>query len=287
VAALAEQQFGVVTRPQLLGAGLSAGAIGRLLRDRTLIRLHRGVYALGHAVLQVEGHWLAAVLACDPSCSMTHRSAGALWHLGRVPGGVVEVTAPGARRRRPGIVAHQGALDPADVTVHRGIPVTTPSRTLLDLAGVLAPGDLDRTIEQAIRLRLYDRQALDATMRRAHGRRELKPLRAALGRLDPVRARSRFELEARALRAIERAALPMPRVNERIEGHEVDLHWPQQRLVVELDSRAWHTDPGAFERDRQRDGDLLIAGWRVLRVTWRQMDDDPRGVVRRIAQLLA
>lgn len=287
MAALAGRQWGVVTRAQLLDAGFSEPAITRMLARGELVALHRGVYAVGHAVLRVEGFWLAAVHAGGPGSALSHRSAAELWGLGHVRGRVIDVTCPGVRRRRPGLVAHRHRLARQDVTVHRGIPVTTVSRTILDLAELLSRDDLHRTIEQAIRLRRYDRAALDATVARAHGRHALKPLRAALDELDPVRARTKSELERRILPALAAAGLPAPRVNERVAGHEVDLHWPAQRVVVELDSRTWHTDPRAFEQDRIRDGDLLAAGWRVLRVTWRRLRDDPAWVVARIADLLA
>lgn len=287
MAAIAARQWGVVTRAQLLEAGLSEAVIARMLREGLLVPLHAGVYAVGHAALRVEAFWFAAILACGAGTVLSHRSAAELWGLGHVRGRVVDVTAPRARRRRAGIVAHQNALDAADVTAARGIPVTTVERTLLDLAGVLSTDDLARTVEQAIRLRRYDRARLDQAMARARGRRELRPLRAVLDDLDPVRARSRFELEVRALSLVERAGLPMPRVNEDVEGHEVDFHWPRARLVVELDSRTWHTDPTAFEADRRRDADLQAAGWRVVRITWRQLSDDPAWVVQRIGDLLA
>lgn len=287
IAARAARQWGVVTRAQLLEAGFSESAIARLLADGWLVRLHAGVYALGHAALRQEARWLAAILACGHGAVLSHRSAGVLWGLGSVRGGIVDVTAPRGRRRRPGIAAHEGRLDEADVTSHRGIPVTTVARTLLDLAGILPRADLERTVDQAIRTRRYDRAALDHAMARAHGRRELRPLRAVLEDLDPDRGRTRFELEATALPLILAAGLPRPRVNEHVEGHRVDLHWPEHRLVVELDGRTWHSDPTAFEADRLRDGDLLLAGWRVLRVTWRQLTRDRAAVVSRLRQLLA
>lgn len=287
IARLAARQYGVVTRAQLRRLGMSDAAIGRLASDGRLIRLHRGVYAVGHAVLRTEGSWLAAVLACGPGTGLSHGAAGALWDLGHATGPVVHVTAPQARRSRPGIVVHHARLHPADVTTRRGIPVTTLPRTLLDLASVIPREDLARTIEQAMRLGLYDRAELEAAMQRGHGRRALKPLRLSLEALDPAQARTKSELERLALRLVKDAGLPKPLVNHDVHGYEADLHWPHARLVVELDSRRWHTTPTVFESDRRRDADLLVQGWRTLRFTWRQLDTDWHWVVTRIAVLLA
>ncbi|HEU4657997.1 MAG TPA: type IV toxin-antitoxin system AbiEi family antitoxin domain-containing protein [Capillimicrobium sp.] len=287
MARLAARQYGLVTWAQLRALGFSAAAIGRLVADGRLIRLHRGVYAVGHAVLRTEGIWLAAVLACGDGAVLSHRSAGALWQLGHATSPLVDVSANRARRPRHGIAVHHCRLDPADITTRRGIPVTTLPRTLLDLAECLPRAGLSRTIEQAMRLELYDRAALDATMDRAYGRHALRPLRACLDELDPTAARTKSELERLALPAIVAAGLPKPEVNVEVEGYEVDLVWRDARLAVELDSRTWHALPTAFERDRRRDADLQAAGWRVLRFTWRQLVAERAWVVTRIADLLA
>ena len=280
----AERQWGVVTRGQLRAAGLGDTAIDRRLADGRLRRLHRGVYALGHAALRIEGVWLAAVLACGPDAALSHRTAAALWGLFDTR--VLDVTATGARRR-PGIVTHRGRLAAADRTVRRGMPVTTVARTLLDLGEVLERAELTRTLEQAMRLKLYSRRALDEAASRAAGRRALRPLRACLDELEPRRARTRSELERRALALISDHGLPAPEVNARLLGLEVDLHWPDRRLVVELDGHAFHTTPAEFERDRRRDADLTAAGHRVVRFTWRHLEDEPEWVAARLRQLLA
>lgn len=271
-ARLADAQWGVITRAQLLAAGHGPTAIDRRLADGRLRRLHRGVYAVGHRALRVEAHWCAAVLACGQGAVLSHRTAAALWGLGDTR--VLDVTAP-ARRRVRGIVAHHSRLTAADVTVRRGMPATTVARTLLDLGEVLERAELTRTLEQAMRLKLYSRRALDEAASRAAGRRALRPLRACLDELEPRRARTRSELERRALALIRDHGLPAPEVNARLLGLEVDLHWPDRGLVVELDGHAFHTTPAEFERDRRRDAELTAAGHRVVRFTWRHLEDEP------------
>jgi very-short-patch-repair endonuclease len=287
-AALARRQFGVVTRAQLLAAGMSASAIDRRQADRRLQRLHQGVFAVGHQILEEEGFWLAAVLACGEGAVLSHRSAAAAWQLRAARLWRVDVTSRSDRGRgQPGIHAHRCRLTPADVTTHRGVPITTPARTLLDLAEVVTRRDLDRALEEALRLRLVDHDSLARTIARAGGRRGLKRLRAALEALEPLTLRSRSELERRMLALVKGRGLPKPLVNAPLLGYKVDLLWPAHRLVVELDGYEYHHTPQAFDRDRRRDGDLQRAGYRVQRFSFNQVDRDPEWVAACLKTLLA
>lgn len=292
IGALAAQQHGVVTRAQLTDLGLSDRAIDHRLDSGRVYRVHRGVYAVGHPRLTREGRWLAAVLALGDGAVLSHRSAAALWRIGtaeRRPA-PLEVTAPRDAAPRPGIRAHRSELDDAERTTRGGIPVTTPARTILDLAAVVGPRPLTRALEEAEALRLTRAAAVATLLARHPGRRGAANLRIVLARHDPAAGEARSELERRFLRLVRAAGLPPPSVNAlvRIGGRtiEADLAWPEQRVIVELDGRAWHDTRAAFERDRARDRMLQAAGWRVIRVTWAQLKSDAGAVIADLATVL-
>ena len=155
-----------------------------------------------------------------------------------------------------------------------GIPCTSPARTLVDLAAVATPRALERALERLLILRLFDRTALNNALRRANGRRGTGTLRRLLAELGDEPPPTRNELERRFLDLVREAGLPAPVVNAMVAGHEVDFHWPAQGLIVETDGRATHDTPVAFERDRGRDVDLELAGWHVIRLTWRQLSEE-------------
>jgi len=259
----------MVARWQLLTLGLGEGSIRYRLSIGRLHQVHRSVYAVGHRRLTQQGLWIAATLACGPGALLSHRSAGALWDVcGR--GRQVEVTVVGrAGRSRTQIRIHRaGRLDAEDRAAEGEIPVSSPARTLFDLAEVLDRESLERAFERAERRRLLDLRALDRVRERNPGRRALKPLAALLPSLGPV-ADLASELEL-----CESEGIELPLTNTLVEGHEVDCLWPAARLVVELDSRAFHAGWVAGERDRRRDLDLKRGGYEVVRVTWRMLDED-------------
>jgi very-short-patch-repair endonuclease len=285
VAALAERQHGVVSRSQLTELGLGRGAINQRLQRRRLHVAHLGVYAVGHRRLTMRGRWMAAVLAAGPDTVLSHRDAAALAGLRPSARGLIEVSAP-RRCRRPGIQAHVACLPPDEVTTHEGIPVTTVARTLLDLAAVLPRQQLKRAIEQAEFLRLADDTSLDALLARYPRRSGTAALREIrqVGLTETV---TRSELEERFLAFLDAHDLSRPRVNCAVEGFEVDFHWPGQRLIVELDGRAAHHTITAFERDRARDRALQAAGWRVVRITWHQLQAEPAQIAADLGHLLS
>lgn len=286
-AAFAREQHGVVAWRQLAAAGASRSAVSRAVCDGRLVRLHRGVFAVGHRALRPEAVWLAAVLAGGPGAVLSHRSAGALWGLCAEPSMWVDITVPGDRaRRRAHIRSHRGVLHPDDVTSHRGIPVTTPMRALLDAAEHLSDRALDRAVEQSERLRRFDGFALSALLERSGGRRGAGRLRSAVGRYDENHRFTRSDLEDLALDLVRDHGLPRPLVNARVGDHEVDLLWSQQRVVVEADSWTFHGTRAAFERDCQRDADLQARGYRVVRVTWRRVRDEPAWIAARLRDVL-
>jgi predicted transcriptional regulator of viral defense system len=271
VAALADAQHGVVSRAQLLQAGLSVQAVDRRVRAQRLRPMHRGVYAVGHRRLTAQGRWMAAVLACGNGAVLSHQTAAALWELRRVGSGAIHVTVPGdpGRKRRAGIRLHRSTtLTPEDVTTVDGIPVTTVARTIIDLARTLAPDALEDAIDRADQRHLVD----FADLRQANP----ASLQAVLRAYAPAPTRS--ELERRFLRICADHAIPRPEVNQYVEGFLVDFVWRDRRLIVEVDGYAYHRSPQAFERDHERDAELAATGWRVLRFTWRQLEDRPRWV---------
>jgi very-short-patch-repair endonuclease len=268
IAALAEAQHGVVARAQLVERGLTDAQIARWIRARRLHRLHRGVYAVGHRVLTLEGRWMAAVLAAGPGAALSHASAAAAWDLRR-PGGVIDVSVPtrAGRERRRGVRIHRrDALTPDEVTVHRGIPVTTPARTIVDLSRSLKGRRLEQLVDLADERGLIDFDHLRAA--------NSASLQAVLQSYSAAPTRS--ELEERFLRLRDTHGIPRPQTNVLIEGIEVDFVWRDRRLIVEVDGYAYHRSPTAFEADRERDVTLATKGWRVLRFTWTQ-------VTRRVA----
>jgi hypothetical protein len=283
VGRLAARQHGVTTRAQLTGLGLDASAIDYRVKVGRLIVLHRGVYAVGHRPPSMLARAMAAVLACGPAAALSHLAAGALWEMGPRWSPPMDVTAP-VDRRPQGIRVHRSAaLTDRDVTTHFGIPVTTPARTVLDLADLLDDRSLARAVNEARLKGWLPLDDLAELLARSPGRATAR-LRPFVEHAD---APTRSAFEDAFLAFVERYGLPRPEVNQRVAGHEVDMVWREQRLVVELDSRTHHDGDRPFERDRDRDADLLAAGFPVVRVTWRRLTGEPEREARRLDALLA
>jgi very-short-patch-repair endonuclease len=282
VAVLAARQHGVVARAQLLALGLTARAIdGRLARG-WLHPVHRGVFAVGVPARAREALWMAAVLSAGEGAVLSHRSAAALWGL-RPDGRRAEVSVPGRRRPRAGVRLYESPLPADEVTVRDGIAVTTVARTLLDLAAVVPAAHVERAINEAEYRRLGDAAGVAVLLARHPRRRGAPALRAIA---DVGARRTRSDLEAAFLALVDAERLPRPGVNALVEGFECDAVWRGARLIVELDGHAAHGTREAFERDRARDRALTAAGWRVLRMTARAMDD-PAAVARDLRALVA
>lgn len=290
VAELATAQHGIVTRLQLVALGLGHDAIDDWIRRGRLHAVHRGVYAVGHRALHRRAAWLGAVLACGPGAVLSHRSAAALWDLRRTSMPRVEVCVPGGggRRRRHGILLHRTrTLADADVTCHDGIAVTTVARTLVDLAEVVPGRSLERATDQAEVVRRFDLAALVAVIE-AHPRRAGSArMRALLAEHAVGSTLTRTDLEDRVLALCARAELPRPAVNAVAAGLEVDFLWARERLVAEADSRRYHATRWAFERDRERDAQLLLHGYRVVRFTDRRIATRPAEIAGTLRALLA
>ena len=282
ISLVATPQHGVITLSQLCAAGLTASGVRKRVVTGRLHRIHRGVYAVGHRPPSPLSRAMAAVLACGDQAVLSHRSAAALWDFGPKWRGPVDVTAP-TKRSRTGISVHRSRLDPQDTTVHYGIPITTPARTLLDLAEVVNTRALERAVNEA---RVQRRVSIDS-------------LRAQLARTQDSKKKARLQPHTRSRTAPTRSAfedafrtfvyrydLPIPEVNQVVAGYTVDMLWREHRLIVELDSREFHDHELPFEVDRDKDATLLAAGHPVVRVTWTRLQDEPDREAVRLRALL-
>lgn len=297
IAELATRQHGVISAAQLRALGLGDDAMLSRARSGRLHRLHRGVYAVGHAAPSEEAAAMAAVLACGRpdgvaaasaprpdthghlgemplaryGAALSHRSAAVRWGLLAARPGPLDVTIPGygGRRPRAGIRLHRSATLHSDaVTLRDGIPVTTPVRTIHDL-----------------RRWPSRRNAVSGwEVRRAIREANVRGL--SIGP-ESGRDRTRSELERDFLRFCRRHRLPEPEVNVRVAGRLVDFFWPQQSLVVETDGYRYHRGRAAFEDDRARDLVLRSRGYEVVRLAGRQLSSEPKLVVEVLRSRLA
>jgi very-short-patch-repair endonuclease len=266
IAVLADAQYGVVARAQLRDAGLTDAGVARRVRDGRLRRVHRGVYAVGHRALTVEGRWMAAVLAGGPGAVLSHASAAAAWDLRRTSSRVIDVSVPtrAGRERRAGLRLHRSAtLTSRDVAEIRCVPVTSVARTIIDLSDKLKGRALEHVVDLADQRGLIDFADLRTANRAS--------LRAVLQNYRPAPTRS--ELEEAFIRLCDEHGIPRPETNVLIEGILVDFVWRERRLIVEVDGYAYHRAPSRFERDRENDVTLTIQGWRVMRFTWRKVQE--------------
>jgi Transcriptional regulator, AbiEi antitoxin/Protein of unknown function (DUF559) len=297
MAALAARQGGVVSRRQLEALGLSRGQLGRWIKNGRLHPMFPAVFALGHQAVGPRARIRAAALAC-PGGVISHRSAAALLGFGKAAPMVVDLIPTEQRGRRiDGIKPHRvpyparsewGYVD--------GIPCTGVARTIVDLAGTYGEDGLRETIERAATERVLDLTAIDAVLAAGPRRRGAPCLRRVLDDWRPVAKTAKYAtirslFEAKLLPLVAAAGLPLPRPNARVRTAErvleVDLLWDDGRFVVEADSRRHHGIEVAFERDHRRDRELIAAHYGVLRVTWREVEEEPDAVFAVVRQELA
>jgi hypothetical protein len=246
--------------------------------------LYRGVYAVGHREVGLKGRLLAAVKSLGADARLSHFAASALWEFVDWDGRYPEVTVPRAGiGHREGIRVHcTSVLDPPDVMRREGIPTTAPARTLVDLAAVVNDKLLRSAVRRALARHRVSIRQLIATRRRLGPRRGSARLDRVLRNAAPTRT----ELEDVVLDLILDAGFAQPDVNEPLvlAGRRIvpDFRWPEQQLVVEADSRAWHDNPIAREDDAERQALLEAHGERVLRVRWAQAVTKPNETVARI-----
>jgi very-short-patch-repair endonuclease/predicted transcriptional regulator of viral defense system len=285
---IAARQEGIVTTRQLRAAGLSDEMISRWAREGRLHPVFRTVYILGHPTLGPRARMRAAALAC-PGAVISHRSAAVLLGLRAVAPAVVDLIPAEQRGRQiDGIKAHRVPYPtPSEVRHVHGIPCTSVARTVVDLAGTHGIEKLREAVEMAATRKVLDIAAIEAVLAKWPRRRGAPTLRIVLDEWRPVAEMAKYAtirslFEARLLPLIAAAGLPTPRINARVRTAErfleVDLLWPEQRFIVEADSRRHHAIEVAFERDHKRTRELIVADYEVLRVSWREAEREPDAV---------
>ena len=287
---IARLQRGLISRSQLTAAGILPGAIEWRLAKGRLYPVHRGVYSFGFSKLAQLGRETSALLAVGGDATLSHRSAAAVWGLfpDRHDEEPVDVLT-GARqvRRRPGIITHRtNRLEPQEVRICQGLPLTSPARTFRDIAATVSLRELERAVDEALVRRIVRLQQLRDAAAQDKGRRG-GPILTALLEHRGNSTITRSQAEERMLELIRAGNLPEPECNARVNGYEVDFLWRAQRLIVEVDGYTYHATRSAFERDRAKGAAMAAAGYLVIRITWLQMVHEPYVVLVHIAQAWA
>jgi hypothetical protein len=280
LARIASRSHGVVTRGQLLAAGLSGHQIDHRIGVGALIREHPGVYRVGHRAPSVEARYMAAVRACGEGAVLSGRAAAYLLGLikGRPPR--PEVTAP-VRRRVEGVKTRRSRA--AEAMIWRVIPVTTPASTLVDIAGDMPEDDLAQACHEAgVRYRTTPRHVESVFARRPKARGAAKLRRIVSGETRVTLSR----LEERSLKLLRGARLPLPKTNRPAGGRYVDCRWPEYKLTVELDSYQFHNSRHSWEQDRRREREAYARGDQFRRYTWGDVFEHPGPMMAELRALL-
>lgn len=282
---LAGRQHGILTRRDLLALGFGPRSIEHRVATRRLHAVARGVYAVGWPAMPPERRWTAAVLACGPRAALSHRSAAQLWGIGEEQGGLIDVSVRRiCRHRRTGIRARsRPSLPEEDITAHRGIPVTSVTRTLLDLATELSKSKLERAVNEADKRSLVDPETLREALGRYRGAAGVRILRTLLDRHTFQLSDSELERLFRPIAAA--AGLPPPLTKQMVNGFEVDFYWPSLRLVIETDGLTYHRTAIAQTRDHRRDQAHTAAGLTPLRFTHFQVRYEPAHVRKTLTKV--
>ncbi len=282
-----DAQLGNVTRAQLRAAGVDEATIDHWLRRGRLCLHHRGVYGLTQAAVPMYGAEMAAILATQPGAVLSHASAAHVWGIRRVRPRVVEVTVIGRHiRGRDRIRVHRtAALAAIDYRSWHGIRLTSPARTILDLAAVLAERELELALHEAIALRILSIREMRAALERYPGRRGSAKLLKLLER--PTSTVTNSGGEEALYQLIRRSGLPLPEVNASIGRWTADFYWPAEQLVVEVDGSDFHSTRPRLERDHRKDLAFRKLGIDVVRFVGRQVAREPELVLVTVAQELA
>jgi hypothetical protein len=281
VARIASRSHGVVTRGELLAAGVSRHEITQRLATGTLLREHPGVYRVGHRAPSVEARYLAAVRACGDGALLSGRAAGHLWGLVKGAAPPPEVTAP-TERRVPGVATLRSRT--ADRTTHRGIPITTVPFTLVALAAQLGAEGLARACHEAgVRYGTTPRQ-MDAVLARRPNAPGTRQLRAVLHGDVQV---TLSKLEQRFLELLRDHGLPLSQTNRKAGARRVDCRWPTRRLTIELDSYRYHRSRHAWEQDRRREREARARGDEFRRYTYGDVFESPDLMLAELEALVA
>lgn len=290
LAGIATRQHGVISTAQLVGVGLTEEALRHRARVGRLHRVHRGVYAVGYIAPSDESRWMAAVLACGRKAALSHTSAAKLWGIWRGAESGTHVVVPGCIRGPSAVHVHRSrTMAPSDQSLRGGIPVTTVSRTIVDLASMLTAEQLANVIHEAAYRRLLSVRGVRAALRRTQGRRWNRRVEAALEAHLTGSSGTRSTLEDRLLSVMSSRGIPPPAVNRRLSVSgsliEVDFVWPQAKLCVEIDGPA-HDRPRTKREDRLRDSLLRSAGYEVVRLRAEHLDQDGYQLAAEIEELL-
>jgi hypothetical protein len=286
IRALAGRQSGNISRAQLLEVGLSEGAIDARLRSGALTRRYPGVYALAPARQDPQALIAAAVLAGGPDAVASHASAAWLW--GFVPRyePPPEITLTQGDRRPRHILTHRClSLQPRDVTRQRGVPTTSPARTILDLAPRLTTKQRTRLVNDALLSHHLRQAALRDVLDRSPYHPGTKLLRPFTDSNPTNPTRSPFEDDFLAF--IAKYTLPTPQINVYVSGREVDAYFPDHNVIVECDGREYHKNQDAFEDDRERDTENLKHGLITVRLTKKRLINHPDYEAERLRDILS
>jgi hypothetical protein len=286
IARVAGGQHGNITRLQLVAIGLTDESIAHRVRRGRLFRTHRGVFSVGRPPRTPLERASGAVLACNSTGALSHLSAAALWGFISHWPTRFDVTVTAGDSRPTGIRMHRSkAFLPRDIRIQLDIRTTSPARTILDCAPALHAGDrLTRTVNDALLSHHVTRSALVDVRTRF----PTHPGAALLDRfIDVDDGPTKSVLEDAFLRFCERYGFPRPLVNTIVAGHEVDVLFSAERVIIELDSVRYHSNREAFENDRDRDVDTLRAGYVTVRVTWRRLTTRPALEAERLDDVLA
>src|SRR4051795_7381195 len=279
---LASRQHGVVTRAQLLDAGVTAHEIRYRVRSGVLLREHPGVYRVGHRAPSAEATYIAAVPACGEGACLSGRAAAHLLGLLKGQAPAPEVTAP-RKKRVEGVKVRRARIDPRHRTFHRGIPTTAVPRTLTDLAAHVPLDALARACHEAgVRYRTTPADVAKVLARRPPNTPGTPKLRQVIDGDAPVTLSA---LERRFLALLREHALPPPATNRPAGGYRVDCRWPEGRLTVELDSYRFHNSRHAWEQDRRREREAYARGDEFRRYVWGDVFEDPRQLLAELTAL--
>lgn len=273
----------------MLTAGVSQGSIKRSVAAGRLRPMfpRTAVYAVGHSAVGRNGWCRAALLACGEESVLGHRTATQLWDFRRGDLFPISVIVPGGRGRKlDRIETRRMRLHREDCMTLDSLRLTTPARTVVDMAGELEPREMRRLIERAQDLKRFDPKRIEAVLERNPSRPGCRPLLHLIALLQPDQDGAKSYLERLFLALIRKAGLPLPEVNAMIDGRERDFVWREQRLVVEVDGYAFHSSRAAMRRDKARDRKLTAALWRPARYTYEEVAFEPAATAADLSSLL-
>lgn len=286
-ARIAARQRTLLSPDQLADCGLTPDAIRHRQHSGRLHVVFRSVYSMGCGVLPPLAREQAALMALGEHTFLSHRSAAFVWGIREAEPDDVEVSVVGrCCESRDGIVVHRiKAIDRRDLRHHEDLWVSSPARTVLEVAAVGTHDELIDVIDQGLALRRFTPGDLKSVLARNRGRRGTARLADVIAD-ETTMAISRSRAEKALLRLIRDARLPLPETNVKFGRFEADFVWHEQRLIVELDSPTFHGGPGAFQRDREKDLVYRDAGYDVLRFTRAHVIHEPAMVLVRLVRAL-